>query len=166
MLLLSLLKQNSAFSLCCSCWVFCSCQICGSLSGPREIVLPVLPFPPFQHPLGNLQPKALLGLGICLAQEMPLGTRGWKGQGTFPSPGNSHPGVNMLCLSLSVFLLVTWVLWERSEAQESKGNVPPFSLAGSPCPLGCSRPVILYLYSDIPCVQMCLPLGLGLGGCL
>ncbi|EGW02403.1 hypothetical protein I79_019993 [Cricetulus griseus] len=40
----------------------------------------------------------------------------------------------MLCLSLSIFLLVTCVewLWKRSVAQEVKGNaVLTFSLAGS-----------------------------------
>lgn len=61
--------------------------------------------------------KRQWGLGICLAQEMPssaasLGPGGLRSRGAFPSPGGSDPGEgHVLCLSLSIFLLVTYVEW-------------------------------------------------------
>lgn len=113
---------------------------------------------------GHLQPKALLGLGICLALEMPLGTGRLRGQGTFPSPGNSDPGVTCsVCIFDGDLCGVAFM--KDQKHRKAKETHCPLAWLGL-CPLGCSRPVMLCMYFDTPCVQMYLPLGLEVGDCL
>lgn len=140
-LLPPLLEQNSTFSLCCSCWVLFMSNVWFILRTKGKCLACSFRFLPacFGAPQAQGTPKALLlGLGICLTQEMPLGAGGLRGQGPFPSLGNSYPVVP--CCAFLCLYFCWWPVWqgpwESSEAQKGKGNVLPFSLAGSRLPTG------------------------------
>lgn len=162
MLLLSLLKRNSAFSLRCSCWVLIHVKYVVQSQNQGKLSCLFLPFPPFWHPLGappaqgTVRPGHLPGPGDA--------TGDWKIEGTFPSPGNSDPGVTCsVCIFDGDLCGVAFM--KDQKHRKAKETHCPLAWLGL-CRLGCSRPVMLCMYFDTPCVQMYLPLGLEVGDCL
>lgn len=115
---------------------------------------PFLHLPAFSGaPQARGTTKRQWGLGICLAQEMPssaasLGPGGLRSRGAFPSPGSSDPGEgHVLCLSLSIFLLVTCAEWPLGKISATASwhwkakemLCWPSAWQGLHWPLGCFR---------------------------
>lgn len=118
--------------------------------------------------------KELLGLGICLprccCQHLRWGLEDWGVREHFLHLGILTLVSYRLCVSLSVYLLVTCVTWAlgKMRGTERRKQKPAlaFSLPESPMPTRLfQRLVMLYVYFDILCMQTYLPLGLGVYVC-
>lgn len=168
-----LLKQNSAFSLCCFFWVPFMSIMWSILRTQRSCLACVSHLLTFQHSLEHLWPKAqprhcwawaFAWSRRCCCQHLHWGLEEW---------GVREHFLHTCCAFLYIFAgdlcNMDFGKDERQKKRKKQKNKKPalaFSLPGSPMPTGLfQRLVMLYMYFDILCMQTYLPLGLGVYLC-